>query len=203
MMKFASTLFLLVVLLIGTTACTSDVPKNADDLPEIFPSPDYYTSIEDYENQNKQTQARTSVNNDNVYFIPTKVPKGFAFSNIKEREDVYIAVTYTTQGNAATTAPSSYATERLNSLICQYTISTDPQVTIDQLTQYVGYDQAVTYNDKTYSMLLAVDPSAPETIVGYDLAFVEDGHVILLHLPAIDTLDNMMEYAEVTMVTLD
>jgi len=162
-------------------------------LPEVQYGPDAYASIADF------AASATS----KVFCIPTKVPEGFTFTDIREREDVYVTVTFNAGGNAVSTGTSTYAAERLNSFICQYTISDHPETTLNQLKQNVGYNQTVTYNDKTYFMLLDVDPSAPETVVGYDLAFVEEGYVILLHLPAIDTLDNMMKYTEITIVDLE
>ena len=193
MMKSVSAICFTLLLMLNLIGCASSVPKDSSLLPEVQYGPDFHASIADF------ASSATS----NIYFIPTKVPDGFTFSQIKEREDVYVTVTYTAQGDAVSTGSSTYATERLNSLICQYSISNDPQIPLNQLTQYVGYNQTVTYNNKTYNMMLDVDPSAPETIVGYDLAFIDSGQLILLHLPAIDTLDNMMQYAEVIMVSLD
>ena len=54
LMKIFSIVSLLTVLIIGITGCTSDIPQNLDNMPESLAAPDYYASIEDYENHQHQ-----------------------------------------------------------------------------------------------------------------------------------------------------
>ncbi len=156
-----------------------------------------FGSFEDFEAQAKGKATKDS--SEGCYYVPSKLPVGFEFTEIRMREDIYITVDYRLKSDDISVKQTdSYAEERLNTLICQYSLYSDGEAALKNTYIPNGFEP-FEYKGKTYYRF---DEILDGKTFGYELVFLEEGHLIYLHLPAIDTFENMMTYAEVKKVEI-
>lgn len=144
------------------------------------------------------------------YYIPSTLPEGYSFHYIDMREDVYIAFAYTIDAAAIDTdGLSSYGIERMTSLICEYNLYEDGSIAINGSFIPNGY-KPVEYQGRTLYRYDEYDLEhkdgkavTSDRLIGYSVAFLEDGYCIYMHLPAVDTFENMLKYTDLIKVNID
>lgn len=186
--KKIAALLLVLCLALAACGCNSDVGiedsiKKLDELSEPSEIEIFY-SVEKFEEHEKEGGL-------SYYYLPASVPEGFEFSMIRTRDGVNVSVEYSKLNKDT----YSYAEERLNSIICQYILFEDAEKALDESFVKNGYEP-VEYGEKTYYRW-------DEQNIGYEIAFIEDGDLIFMHLPAIDSFENMMKYAGVVKVSIE
>lgn len=192
-------IFLLVLnLLIVFCSCTS-VGKNLDekeyiDNVQILSAPYSFASFESFEKHEKSASTKTNSH----YYTPSNLPNDYKLAEITKRDDVYITVKYTLSKDYISKDDlDAYEIERLQTLICKYFISSNATHTLEEVFIKNGY-KAIEYNDKIYYRWDEHADNNPEkNAIGYEIAFIEGGDLIFMHLPAVDTFENMMKYASV------
>ena len=90
-----------------------------------------------------------------------------------------------------------YDAERLQTLICRTSLFTDPETDLNQNYLPNGY-QPVTVSGRTYYRWDEHAGNNPEArTIGYEIVFIQDGHLIFMHLPAVESFEKMLEYTAV------
>ena len=192
-----SVLLLLGALVAPIVAIITGSASDADQSQPYTP-PVYYDSVAEFE-----AAERSSKNGSAHYYIPTVLPENSTFKRISKRDNEYIAVTYSVDTSGIdTTGFSRYEMERISSLICELNLYEDGTV---PLISFKGNGfKPIDYQGRTIYYFEDYDPLNPDKrLIGYSIAFLQDGYCIYMHLPAIDTFENMMQYANVTRVTIE
>jgi hypothetical protein len=184
-----------------TTTTTSKDPTpttNPNDTP-IQLAPELFASFEAFEQHEKGLGEKALSH----YFVPAELSDEYEFFNITKRENVYVAVHYkVTEKISSSEKLNSYELERLSTLICKYELfTTDPQYTIEKSYIKNGY-KAFEYKGKTYYRHDEYSTDNPDRLLGYGIVFTVDDCLIYMHLPAIDTFENMMQFANLQKVTI-
>lgn len=161
--------------------------------PLEFKSPEEFAKYE--------RQAKTGTVS--FYYIPSQLPEGFKLKSISKRDDVYVSVAYTVElPKESTSDLTSYAVERMSTLICQYYLFEDGNVTLQGGFLNNGFRE-MEYNGRTIYVDEEYDTFGnPKQLIGYEIAFLADGQLVYMHLPALDTFETMMQYANVVKVEL-
>lgn len=166
--------------------------------PQALFAPHTFTSFEEFEKHEKEDVEKGV----SYYYIPSALTEDYRLSQITKRDDVYVTVNYTLDLNN-TENPSDYDAERLSTLICQYSLYADGKKALESGFIKNGY-KPVEYKGKVYYRWDEHAENNPDKqIVGYEIAFLEDGELIFMHLPAVDTFENMMKHANVIKVNID
>lgn len=195
-----SSVLLASVLLVACSICViALVPEPA--VQEYQPStwPLLFQSVEEFEAAESKARSGETA----YYYIPADLPDHMKFYQISKVEGAYIAVTYSVETSGIdTTGLSSYGIERISSLICQFDPYEDGSVPLTSFSN-MGF-KPIDYQGRTIYYFEDRDSlSSDNRLVGYSIAFLQDEHCIYMHLPAIDTFENMMQYADVVKVTID
>ncbi len=178
--------------------------KSSDPLPST--APESFGSFDDFEEHEKNAKTNAV----SFYYVPASVPSGFELTEIAKRNDIYVMVTYSIPNTALSVYDAqedaglnSYDASRLQTLICERSLSHDGQSTLETSFIANGYEP-MEYEGRTYYRWDEHAENDPEKrVIGYELAFLDDGNLIFLHLPAIDTFENMMRYASVEKVEIE
>ena len=213
--------FLLLILGVTLVACSCAAENKSDNLDmtsllsdtdrslgEPMPSyaPDLFESIKDFEQHEKK--AKTSAVS--FYYVPSSIPSDFELTQIAKRNEIYVMVTYSFPDDEESSNDlreyaglNAYDSMRLQTLICRCSLYSDGQNALEADFIANGYEPTE-YEGKTYYRWDEHAENDPEKrVIGYELAFLDDGNLIFLHLPAIDTFDNMMKYADVVKVDIN
>ncbi len=190
----------------GSTAGSSDAanmttPLSEGELSEPLPytAPELFGSFKDFEEHEKKAKTNAV----SFYYVPASVPSGFELTEIAKRDNIYVMVTYSIPDNALSANDAqeyaglnSYDASRLQTLICERWLYPDGQ---SSLESFIANDyKPMEYEGRTYYRWDEHAENDPEKrVIGYELAFLDDGNLIFMHLPAIDTFENMMKYAKV------
>ena len=125
-------------------------------------------------------------------YVPRDLPEGFSLLEIANTKDVYLTSRYSLGEKTET-----YEQERLQTLICKHSLLGRGK---DLLQTYIknGYEP-FEYNGKTYYRFDEYSLSNNDLLLGYEIVFLEDdgNDLIFMHLPAIDSFENMIQYAEI------
>lgn len=193
---------LLVCIVLSISSCTGNdttttTTDTGNDPTQI--APESYASFEAFE-QHEKGLGEKSLSN---YFVPASLSDEYKLSKITKRENVYVAVHYkVTEKISSSEKLNSYELERLSTLICQYELfTTDPQYTIEKSYIANGY-KAFEHEGKTYYRHDEYSTDNPDRLLGYGIVFTVDDCLIYMHLPAIDTFENMMQLANLQKVTI-
>ena len=199
---------ILIFIVISLTSCTTPGTSNpamppyhdssSDDLTQ--PAPDSYTSFEAFEEAEKQSGEKALPH----YFVPATLSDDYQLTQITKRDNVYVMIEYKIASGAVSSEKlSEYDTERLSTLICRYSLYTDAQKALEMNYINKGYEP-VEYQGKTYYRWDEHVQNDPEKqILGYEIAFITDGCLIFMHLPAVDTFENMLQYAQLQKVIIE
>lgn len=166
--------------------------------PETLFAPHSFNSFEDFEKHEKEASTKGVSH----YYIPSALTEDYKLSRITKRDDVYVAIEYTLYLNNAENL-NEYDAERLSTLICQYYLYSDGNKALESGFIKNGYEP-IEYEGKVYYRWDEHAENNPDKqIVGYEIAFLEDGELIFMHLPAVDTFENIMKHANVVKVSID
>lgn len=213
-------IFLLLALSITLMVCSCAADNGSDSInmtspatetdiepgePTICFGPDLFESLKDFEEHEKNAETNAV----SFYYVPSSIPSGFELTEIAKRENIYVMVTYSipttaiSSNNAQEYAGlSEYDSSRLQTLICQRFLFPDGQGSLESFIAN-GYEP-MEYEGRTYYRWDEHAENDPEKrVIGYELAFLDDDTLIFLHLPAIDTFENMMRYADVAKVEIN
>lgn len=171
------------------TSVTSDTSGHA----EVLSESQAFASLEEFENHEKTTGVKAVSH----YYTPSALPSDYRLSRVTKRDDAYIMLEYTAPADKVTSSEklSEYDAERLNTLICRYSPYSDGEKALEESFISKGY-KPVELNGKVYYRADEhAEGNADKQIIGYELAFLEDGKLIYMHLPAVDSFENMIKYA--------
>ncbi len=175
---------------------TSLTDNDGEKLVEIqaLNAPYSFNSFEDYEQHEKRTKANAA----SCYYTPSSLPPDYELAHITKRDDVYVMIEYSLSVQTVSDNElSEYDAERLQTLICRYSLYPDGQKALEDDFISNGYE-AIEYEGQTYYRWDEHAENNPEKrVIGYEIAFLDEGNLIFMHLPAIDTFENMMKYANV------
>ena len=167
---------------------------------EPIQSPDTFASFEAFEKQEREAGDKGVSH----YYIPTLLPDGYELSEITKRDGVYVMVEYTLKDGGYIPGEdlTEYDAERLNTLICRYSLYSDGEKALEMNFKDKGYEPTE-YGGRVYYRWDEPGESGyGEDVIGYEIAFLEDGDFIFMHLPAIDTFENMMRFTGVTKIDI-
>ena len=219
-MKRVSFLILLLSMVLTFCACANTEspsgtlpdgasPGTADNIneeiatgpAETLSAPHSFTSFEDFENHEKKLGAKALSH----YYTPSALTQDYSLSQVTKRDDVYVMLEYTLSANKVISAEklSEYDAERLSTLICRYSLYSDGKKALEENFISKGYEP-IEYEGKIYYRWDEHAENNPDKrIIGYEIAFLKDGNLIFMHLPAVDTFENMMEFADIIKVDID
>lgn len=190
----------------GVSINSSVAAPNEPSEPLEYFAPDLFGSIKEFEEHEKNDKTNAV----SFYYVPASVPSGFELTRIAKRENIYVAVTYSISDAAMSSidaqeyeALDSYDSSRLQTLICERSLFPDGHRSLK--TDFIanGYEP-IEHEGRTYYRWDEHAENDPEKrVIGYELAFLDDDTLIFLHLPAIDTFENMMRYADVVKVEIN
>ena len=163
--------------------------------PETLSSGDSFESFEDYEKQEKGT----------YYYIPSYLADEYELSRITKKDGVYVMVEYTVSSTKVIPGEGldEYSIERLSTLICRYSLYPDGKKALEENYINKGYE-ATTHDGKIYYRLDEHAENDPDKqAIGYEIAFLKDNDLIFKHLPAVDSFENMMKFADVVKVSIE
>lgn len=185
---------------IDETAEATSVPVNedveSDELPGVYFAPFQASSIEEYYNSSNE---RSSL--PDCYVFKNK-PEGAEISRVTYREGVYVTVGYSIPLDKKYKEEDidEYQKERMTSFICQrylfedgnYAFKVNVSDNIDRMN-----DPKIEVNGNEYYYYEEHSLYDPDTVIGYSVNCLVDGQFFYLHLPPLDTFENMTEYLEV------
>lgn len=208
--------FLLSILSLTLIVC-SCAAANTPDIPDVpdvsgtvndgakseadcvLSEPYSFNSFEDFERHEKEAGAKAV----SCYYTPSSLSSDYELAHITKRDDVYVSVEYSLSAGALSDDElNGYDAERLQTLICECSPYPAGQNAPEDFINN-GYE-AIEYEGKTYYRWDEHAENDPEKrAIGYEIVFPEDGNLIFMHLPAVDTFENMMKYADVVKVNID
>lgn len=188
-----------------TEETTPNIADNIDEEvttgpAETLSAPYSFASFEDFENDEKKLGAKALSH----YYTPSALTQDYTLSEVTKRDGVYVMLEYTLSANKVISAEklSEYDAERLSTLICRYSLYSDGKKALEESFISKGY-KPVEFEGKVYYRWDEHAENNPDKrIIGYEIAFLEDGNLIFMHLPAVDTFENMMKYADVIKVNI-
>lgn len=205
----------LVLIALTITTVVHNIPDNITSsmsesgiepsAPMQYHAPDLFGSFEEFEKHEKNAETNAI----SFYYVPSSVPSGFELTEIAKRENIYVMVSYSISDAAMSSIDAQeyaglndYDSSRLQTLICERWLYPDGQKSLESFIAD-GYEP-IEYEDRTYYRWDEHAEGDPEKrVIGYELAFLDDNTLIFLHLPAIDTFENMMKYADVKKVEIN
>ena len=137
-----------------------------------------------------------------AYYIPASLPDSCRLTRITKREGVYVAAEYAVTPPETAVELNDYDAERLSTLLCVTYLTTDSRLALEESILRNGFAETE-YGGETYYRWdehMEGDPAKP--VIGYELAFLRDGILIYLHLPALDSFEQMIRFADVRPVGL-
>jgi len=183
----------------GTKDRESSDPVVTTDSADTLSSMYVFKSFEEFEKHERNAGANAV----SYYYIPSALSSDYELARITKRDKGYVMIEYSVDPNAVSLGElSGYDAERLQTLICKYSLFEDGEKALKLNFIDKGYE-AVEFEGKTYYRWDEYAENNPEKqIIGYEIAFLVDGELIFMHLPAVDTFENMMNYAKVTRINI-
>ena len=167
---------------------------NETDPPMGYRLPDTYNSIEEFEAEEskKGTSGRLA------YYVPELPTDQFELVRVTRRDKVYIALEYRVLSSLPEDKSlNDYETERLQTLICETSLFEDGEYNLQASYIKNGYKE-LEYEGKTYyrwDERAGKDNSGK--LIGYEIVFLKGNTLIFMHLPAIDSFEEMIKYTAV------
>ena len=189
-------LLIAAAIVIPTLQNRAETPDLPDMTAATSLAPLSFDTPEEYEQHELAAGTRTA------YYIPSSLPDPCRLTRITKREGVYVSVEYNLPPPENAAGMNDYEVERLSTLFCVTYLTVDGQVALEESFLRNGYAETE-YGGEIYYRWdehMEGDPAKP--VIGYELAFLRDGKLIYLHLPATDTFEQMMRFADVQLVGL-
>ena len=149
----------------------------------------FYDSIEAFLEAEKQNPKY----GEESFFIPNLPPEEYQLVSVSKREDVYISLLYKVVNPADNTEKlSDYDAERRTILICQTYLSQNG------LEMFIknGFQETIFDGKSYYIWEEHADNDRERSINGYEIVFIKDGKRVFMYLPATESFENMMRYAD-------
>lgn len=174
--------------------CVNDIPNIVQKTTDAIPVEDannlfFYDSIEAFLEAEKQNPKY----GEESFFIPNLPPEEYQLVSVSKREDVYISLLYKVVNPADNTEKlSDYDAERRTILICQTYLSQNG------LEMFIknGFQETIFDGKSYYIWEEHADNDRERSINGYEIVFIKDGKRVFMYLPATESFENMMRYAD-------
>lgn len=200
---FATVFLVLCTICVFALLPESVPPQNTEYQP--LPLPLYFHSVAEFEAAERNAKSGA----DTYYYTPSDLPDHITFRQIAKRDNVYIAVEYSVDISEINTASlSHYGIERMSSLVCQLFLYENGSVALQSYTDrgfspFEYHGRTLYRYDEYDSEYKDGKATTAKQLIGYSVVFLEDGHCIYMHLPAIDTFENMLKYTDLIKVNID
>ncbi|MBO4872960.1 MAG: hypothetical protein J5496_06060 [Lachnospiraceae bacterium] len=149
----------------------------------------FYGSIEDFLEAQKQDPGSAG----EVFFVPDLPPEEYQLVSVSKRDGVYISLLYKAVDPAVSTEPlSAYDAERRTMLTCTTYLSREG------LEMFVknGFQETV-FDEKSYYVWEEhAENDSEKSLNGYEIVFLKDGKRVFMYLPATDSFEKLMRYAD-------
>ena len=177
---------------IGTDSPLSG--KETSGLPYTYVGPHVFQSFEEFERFQKENKAE---NDPDHYYVPDLTGAEFSLIDVRKLDDGYIMTQYRCpEPSDLTDGLNDYDRERLTTLICRQSFYEDAAASLKINFMDKGYRE-IRFEGKTYyrwdEHAGGIDSGI---VIGYEIAFIEDGNLIFMHLPAYDSFEEMMKYTK-------
>ncbi len=164
-----------------------------DDTPSFLIQTSTFNTLEEFEKNEKNIK---------YYYIPSVNSDEYKLSKVTKRDNEYVMTEYRMVNPVVADGLSEYDTERLQTLICRYSLNPNGAELLNNSFIENGYT-AVECDGKTYYRLDEHAENNPDKqITGYETAFLQDGQLIYMHIPAVDTFENMIAFAELQKIEI-
>lgn len=175
---------------IGTDSPLSG--KETSGLPYTYVGPHVFQSFEEFECFQKENKAE---NDPDHYYVPDLTGAEFSLIDVRKLDDGYIMTQYRCpEPPDLTYGLNDYDRERLTTLICRQSFYEDAAASLKINFIDKGYRE-IQFDGKTYYRWdERAGGNDSSIVIGYEIAFIEDGSLIFMHLPACDSFEEMMKY---------
>ena len=132
------------------------------------------------------------------YYRPAQEVDGFKLKQVSYRPGLYVMSEY-----VQSVSPDDlkglrdYDASRLQTLICRTSLFTDPEA--DLRINYLpnGYEP-VEVNGRTFYRWDEHAGNRPDArTIGYEIVFLEEDHLVFMHLPATESFEEMLRFTDV------
>ena len=149
----------------------------------------FYGSIEDFLEAQKQDPGSA----EEVFFVPDLPPEEYQLVSVSKRDGVYISLLYKVVDPAVSTEPlSAYDAERRTMLICTtYLSQNDMEMFVKN-----GFRETVFDGNSYYVWEEHAENDSEKSLNGYEIVFLKDGKRVFMYLPATDSFEKLMRYAD-------
>ena len=130
------------------------------------------------------------------FFVPPLPAEEYRLLHVSKRDGVYIALSYEVKDPSRVKSNLvGYDKERCGTLICQTYLFEDGNATLESFLR--NGHREVSVDGKTYYLWEEHAGGRSEAdLIGYEIVFLRKGRLVFMHLPAIDSFENMMRYAD-------
>ena len=172
----------------GLPEPTTSEPVDSSDVAAYDKTIRVFSTFRELEENEKKLE-----NGLTAYYVPAVLGEKCSLIGISKREGVYLATSYqiftqTMHPDAAT----AYEKELVGSILCtQYLFS----VTEETISFFQRNFREINYNGRVcyYSESRSTDKSV---LLGYEIAFIFDQTAFYMHLPAVNSFEEMMRFTE-------
>ena len=183
----------------STESSTTQAHTQAQN-PSLY-APKLFTSIEEFVAYEKSLGEAAS----ECYYIPSALGDDYELYSIIRQEKnqtisyEHITVKYKLKG--ADIDEGSYIELNTKMISCEYSVREYSDVAFENYTNN-GFE-AFEYGGRQLYKLDIYNTWDETTVLSYRVIFRIDGHLIGMHLPAIDSFENMMKYTDVIRVDIE
>ena len=183
----------------STESSTTQAHTQAQN-PSLY-APKLFTSIEEFVAYEKSLGEAAS----ECYYIPSALGDDYELYSIIRQEKnqtisyEHITVKYKLKG--ADIDEGSYIDLNTKMISCEYSVREYSDVAFENYTNN-GFE-AFEYGGRQLYKLDIYNTWDETTVLSYRVIFRIDGHLIGMHLPAIDSFENMMKYTDVIRVDIE
>ena len=128
-----------------------------------------------------------------MFFVPDLPPEEYQLVSVSKRDGVYISLLYKVVDPAVSTEPlSAYDAERRTMLICTtYLSQNDMEMFVKN-----GFRETVFDGNSYYVWEEHAENDSEKSLNGYEIVFLKDGKRVFMYLPATDSFEKLMRYAD-------
>lgn len=149
-----------------------------------------FGSFQEFEENEKNRE-----NGMTAYYVPALLGEKCRLTGISKREGVYLATSY--QVFVETKHPdavTAYEKETVGSIRCTQYLFSEPNGTIEMFQR--NHFQEMRYGDRVLYYMEERSLRDSSVLLGYDVVFILDQTAFYIHLPAVNSLEEMLEYTE-------
>ena len=184
---------------LGTESSSTTIFSTQAQNPSLY-APKTFTSIEEFIAYEKSLGEAAS----ECYYIPSALGDDYELYSILRQVKnptisyEHITVKYKLKG--ADIDEGSYIDLRTKMISCEYSVREYSDIAFENYTNN-GFEAFEYGGRQLYKLdIYSVDET---TLLSYRVIFRIDGHLIGMHIPAIDSFENMMKYTDVIRVDIE